>query len=54
MLVFLKMQGDKLYTVSNWPEYLQDQLEEDVDEKNINELNYDEEISHALNTLEKI
>ena len=54
MLIFIKIQGDKLYTVSNWPEYLQDQLEEDVDEKKIPDLNYDEEMTHALNILEKI
>ena len=54
MLVYIVAAGDKLYTVSNFPEYLQEQLEEDIDERRLTDLNYDEDITHALNSLEKV
>ena len=49
LLVFEIVEGDRLYTVANWPEYLQEQLEIDLDHKNLQVLNYDQEITMALN-----
>ena len=43
-----------MYMVCPWPDYLQEQLEEDVDVKKLKVLNYDEEISRALNAQEKL
>ena len=53
ILVFTIMDGNKDYTVKNFPDYLQDMLEEDLDAHNKTQLNYDEEISSALNSLER-
>ena len=53
ILVFVESNIDKLYHVVNFPEYLQEQLEEDIDEKKLKQLNYDLEISRALNAEEK-
>jgi len=47
--VFVVTEGDKMYMVCPWPDYLQERLEEDVDVKKLKVLNYDEEISRALN-----
>ena len=54
ILVFVIADGNKDYTVMNFPEYLQDQLEYDLDELKKTQLNYDEEISRALNSSEKL
>lgn len=46
-------EGDKDYTVMNFPDYLQDQLEEDLDGKGKQQLNYDAEVTRALNSAER-
>ena len=51
--MFTIAEGNKDYSVRNFPEYLQDQLEDDVDVQKKTVLNYDEEISRALNSMER-
>ena len=41
-MTFMVTEGDKMYTITNFPEYLQEQLEEDIDTKQNTYLNYDE------------
>lgn len=53
MLVFVVSQGDKMYSVLNFPEYLQEDLEEDLDVRNLKVLDYDKPISVALNAVER-
>ena len=48
-MVFVITNDDQMYTVLNFPEYLQEQLDDDIDEKKKTHLNYDDEISRALN-----
>ncbi len=43
-----------MYTVRAWPDHLQEQLNEDIDIKRLNKLNYDEEVTRALNAEEKL
>jgi len=49
IFVFEITDGDWLYSVTNWPVELQDQLEDDLDVKKLKKLNYDVEITRALN-----
>ena len=53
VLVFTIAEGNKDYTVRNFPEYLQDELENDLDVQGKSVLNYDEEMSRALNSIER-
>ena len=41
ILVFVVTEGDKCYIVTNFPDALQDQLENDLDNKRLTVLNYD-------------
>ena len=52
--VFVIGQGNKMYTVRAWPDHLQEQLNEDIDVKRLNKLNYDEDVTRALNAEEKL
>ena len=50
LIVFILLHNvDKIYYIRNWPEHLQDQLDEDLDINQKTDLNYDVEISLALN-----
>jgi hypothetical protein len=40
--IFVIGQGNKMYTVRAWPDYLQEQVDIDIDQKNLKHLNYDE------------
>ncbi len=52
--VFMIAGGNKMYTVRAWPDYLQEQLNEDIDIKRLSQLNYDEQMTRALNAEEKL
>ena len=52
-LIFSVTEGDKMYHVMNFHEYLQEKLEIDLDDKNLTKLNYDDEISRSLNACER-
>lgn len=53
ILVFIVSEANKLYHVVSFPEDLQEQLDEDLDVKRLANVNYDTEISLALNAAEK-
>ena len=42
-----------MYTVLNFPEYMQEQLEEDIDLNKLTHLNYDNDISRAISSQER-
>ena len=46
--VFEIIEGDRDYTVRNWPESFQEQLEIDLDEKKLTNLNYDADVTQAI------
>ena len=50
--IFEIKDGDKDYTVRNWPDEFQEQLEVDLDEKKLTNLNYDADITQAIITAE--
>lgn len=53
ILVFVIRDSDQLYTVINFPEHLQEALEDDIDLNQKTQLNYDLEISRTINSIER-
>ena len=54
ILVFVRDEYARLiYSVKNFPETLQEKLEEDLDMHNLSYLNYDDEISRTINSHER-